>query len=141
MNRTNPTALSFVYVICTLISIIVWIISPNLSYYIGAASIIQLFVFAVGSGNKYIFVVLSIIILILALGLVIAVRSAHKKRQYKMLTVLMWVDVIISAFLLAYSLAMQNYIDTVYHVGFGMLIRCLFAICFSWKANQENASS
>ena len=141
MNKTNPPVLSFLYGICTLITVIIWIFWPDLSYYIGAASIMQLFVFAVGNGNKYTFIVLLVVVLVFASGLAFAVRSAYKKHQYKMLTVLMWLDVIISSVLLVYNLSMQNYISTVYHVAFGIIVRGLFAIYFSWKVKTEHISS
>ena len=143
MKKANPTMLSLIYGISTLIAIVVWIFLPDLSYCIGAASIMQLFVFAVGSGNKYIFIALSFVVLIFSFCLVVAVRNAYKKHQYKMVMVLMWVDVIISAILLVYNLIMQNYISTLYSAAFGILVRGLFVVYYSRtmkKAADESLS-
>lgn len=138
MNKANPIMLSSIYGIMTLTGIITWVLSPNLAYYLGASSLTQLFVFAAGSGNKSVFAFLIVILLALAISLFVAVYFVYKKRLFRMLAIVMWLDIIISVSLMTYKLFAENYTN-IHHIALGIIVRGMFAITFCRKIYDNRA--
>ena len=128
--------LSRIYGVSTLIGLIMWIPFPNMGHYLGAASITQIFVCAVSCNGKFAFISSMVLLLAVLVSLLIALYFAYNKKTYKLLIIMVWLDVIISVLLMFHKLFTSNYTNML-HMVLGLLLRCLFAFLLSHKTKES----
>lgn len=113
-----------IYIGLTILNLLLFIPLPDTSHLIGASSIAQSFVFALGVDNTFIAIFCMLWLLLYPIALIICYVYAIKGKKIPML-ITVAADIAFTLFVLVCKLFLNNYTD-IHYISLGFLCRAAY---------------
>ncbi len=125
------------YVIITAVQPLLWIACPEAVHFFGASSLTYLFQYSLGNERRPVTFLALAIIPVLFAALAVSLFLFEKRKQLMPFLIVTGMDLIISLLILAYKIAIDNYIDIVL-ACIGLGVRLLFFPYLCYRRRELN---